>query len=290
MKIDIAIYTAQEGYAWQPGTVISSNDLKEYKTCIGKFPSPDAPDFPFGGVFLKDDKVVFYRYHVAKKIDFRGRDALYCVLGVVPVSDASKIDPKQLFALPQFAGPVIPFPVNAELITSGTENVPEWLKNLDCMSLDARISGSIDDMKFAVKQEQTKLPEPPKVETPKVEVKVVQPKEEVAPAKAEESVKIAPPKFNPPGYTNYKPRPWYKDRLVIVTSTILAILIAAFVAVILFVVSMIRGCASKPVATDDANKPGIAEVLGSSAVKDKKIELKVDKVSQEDVKSQKKSR
>lgn len=160
MKIDLAIYTAQEGYAWQPGTVIPSTDLKEYKVCIGKFPSPDDPDFPFGGVFLKDDKVVFYRYHMATKIDFRGRDALYCVLGVVSAAEANKIDPRKLFAQPQFSAPMQPFPNVAEIEESAGEAVPEWLKNLDSMSLDVRITGSIEDLKFAVTQQQVKIPEP----------------------------------------------------------------------------------------------------------------------------------
>ena len=114
MKMELAVYTAQEGYSWQPGTAIAVEDLVRFKKCMGKFPSPDSMDFPFGGIFLLDDRVVFYRYHVAKKIDFRGRDALYCVLGAVSREEAAKIDPSALFSCPEFAGPMNPFPSRGE--------------------------------------------------------------------------------------------------------------------------------------------------------------------------------
>ena len=243
MRIEIAVYTAQEGYSWQPGTKISAQELKDYKTCIGKFPSPDAEGFPFGGVFLKDDKVVFYRYHVAKKIDFRGRDALYCVLGVLPKAEAAQIDPKALFALPEFAGVVKPFPTQAELPPASSETVPEWLKNLDFMSLDVRITGSQDDLKFAVKQEQTKVPEPPKVEKP-VGVPPPQPAEgmkgENAPsvslAVKSETKPVSPAPTNLP-----KPRPWYKKPFVIFTGIGVLLGLAILVAIVLYVIGLIRG-------------------------------------------------
>ena len=81
MKMELAVYTAQEGYSWQPGTAFTADELMQFKKCMGKFPSPDSMDFPFGGIFRLGELVVCYRYRVAKKIDFRGRDALYCILG-----------------------------------------------------------------------------------------------------------------------------------------------------------------------------------------------------------------
>ena len=114
MKMNLAVYTAQEGYSWQPGTALTAEDLGKFKKAIGRFPSADAADFPFGGVLKVDGRVVFYRYHVAKKIDFCGRDALYCVLGAIPLADAAKIDPATLFALPEFAGPMKPFPLRSK--------------------------------------------------------------------------------------------------------------------------------------------------------------------------------
>lgn len=160
MKIDLAVYTAQEGYSWQPGTRIPVQDLNDFKYSIGRFPSLDGGDVPFGGVFLKDDKVVFYRYHVARKIDFRGRDALYCVLGVIPKDEAAAVDVKALFSLPEFSGVVKPFPTQAEVAPASSGRVPEWLRNLDAMSLDVRISGSLDDMKCTVRQEPKSPPAP----------------------------------------------------------------------------------------------------------------------------------
>ena len=152
MKMELAVYTAQDGYSWQPGTALTAEELAQFKKCIGKFPSPDAADFPFGGVFLLDNRVVFYRYHVAKKIDFCGRDALYCVLGAVPRAEAAKIDPVTLFALPEFAGPMQPFPTTIEVPTADAASVPEWLGNLDRMTLDVRISGPADKPVYAVVQ------------------------------------------------------------------------------------------------------------------------------------------
>lgn len=158
MKIELAVYTAQEGYSWQPGTVVTNERLREYKVRIGKFPSPDDHEFPIGGIFLIDDELVCYRYHVAKKIDFRGRDALYCVLGVVPKSEAESIDPVALLALPQFAAPMIPFPTSAELPPASPEKVPEWLKNLEGVTLDVRITGAAEKPTFAVSR--VELPKP----------------------------------------------------------------------------------------------------------------------------------
>ncbi len=170
MKIDLAVYTAQEGYAWQPGTALTTDDLVRFKKTIGKFPSPDSMDFPFGGIFLLEDRVVFYRYHVAKKIDFRGRDALYCVLGAVSREEAAQIDPAALFACPEFAGPMTPFPVSLDVPEADSAAVPEWLKNLDEMTLDVRITGTSDNPSYAVVQNPVKVPEPPPPDKPDVVV------------------------------------------------------------------------------------------------------------------------
>ena len=264
MKIEIAVYTAQEGYSWQPGTKITAQELKDYKACIGKFPSPDAEGFPFGGVFLKDDKVVFYRYHVAKKIDFRGRDALYCVLGALPKAEAAQVDPNALFSLPEFAGVVKPFPTQAEVQPASSEAVPEWLKNLDAMSLDVRITGSQDDLKFAVTQEQTKVPEPPKVEKP---VDIPSP-QSAGSAKAESAPSSAPavqPETKPvsPAPTNLpKPRPWYKKPFVIITGIGVLLGLSILVAIVLYVMSLIRGCTG-PKQPDMAPPPPAAVVVAS---------------------------
>ena len=161
MKMDLAVYTAQEGYSWQPGTALTAEDLGKFKKAIGRFPSADAADFPFGGVLKVDGRVVFYRYHVAKKIDFCGRDALYCVLGAVPFADAAKIDPATLFALPEFAGPMKPFPVALEVPEADSASVPEWLKNLDTMTLDVRITGPADNPSYAVEQNTIELQQTP---------------------------------------------------------------------------------------------------------------------------------
>ena len=161
MKMDLAVYTAQEGYSWQPGTALTAEDLGKFKKAIGRFPLADAADFPFGGVLKVDGRVVFYRYHVAKKIDFCGRDALYCVLGAVPFADAAKIDPATLFALPEFAGPMKPFPVALEVPEADPASVPDWLKNLDTMTLDVRITGPADNPSYAVEQNTIELQQTP---------------------------------------------------------------------------------------------------------------------------------
>jgi len=160
MRYNLAVYTAQEGYSWQPGTAFTAEELVAFKKCIGKFPSPDSAEFPFGGIFLLEDRVVFYRYHVAKKIDFRGRDALYCVLGAVSREEAAKTDPAALFACPEFAGPMKPFPVSVDVPEADPVAVPEWLKNLDEMTLDVRITGTSDNPSYAVVQNPVKVPEP----------------------------------------------------------------------------------------------------------------------------------
>ena len=159
--MNLAVYTAQEGYSWQPGTALTAEDLGKFKKAIGRFPSADAADFPFGGVLKVAGRVVFYRYHVAKKIDFCGRDALYCVLGAVPFADAAKIDPATLFALPEFAGPMKPFPVALEVPEADSASVPDWLKNLDARTLDVRITGPAENPSYAVEQNTIELQQTP---------------------------------------------------------------------------------------------------------------------------------
>ena len=163
MKVELAVYTAQEGYSWQPGTAFTADELMQFKKGMGKFPSPDAMDFPFGGIFRLGELVVFYRYHVAKKIDFRGRDALYCILGAVTRADAAKIDPAVLFALPEFAQPMKPFPTSAAV--PETPSAPAWwLEKLNGEILNVRISGPADKPKYnflTTPPGEEKKPSPP---------------------------------------------------------------------------------------------------------------------------------
>ena len=111
MKINLAVYTAIEGYSWQPGTAIAHENLIKYKSCIGRFPDPSSDILPFGGAFTCCGKVVFYRFHLAPKIDSKGRDALYLVLGECEKGAAEKLDFKYLFATTELSAPRQPFPV-----------------------------------------------------------------------------------------------------------------------------------------------------------------------------------
>ena len=234
MKIDIAVYTAQEGYSWQPGSAITQAELREYKAAIGKFPSPDAQDMPFGGVFLKDGKVVFYRYHLAKKIDFRGRDALYCVLGAVPVAAAAKIDPDALFALPEFAGVVQPFPTEAELAEAEDGKVPEWLRGLEGKTLDVRIAESGGNRDYAVACESVKPPAPPPAEPAPVP--------DAAPGTAPASAPAATPaparsralsgKLPPSVTAMPKMVPWYRNFRMLAFAALLTFALSAIAIVL----------------------------------------------------------
>ena len=103
MKINLAIYTAKEGYSWQSGKNISQKSLIEYKQIIGRFPDPTVDILPFGGAFLCKNKAVFYRFHIAKQADSKGRDALYVVLGEVDKELACKINFQTLFMQSEFA-------------------------------------------------------------------------------------------------------------------------------------------------------------------------------------------
>lgn len=116
MKLNLAVYTAVEGYSWQTGTKISNNDLIEYKRIIGCFPDPTVDIIPFGGAFLCRNKAVFYRFHIAKQADSKGRDALYLVLGVCDKEMAKMIDFKVLFALPELSAVNTVFPTELNYI------------------------------------------------------------------------------------------------------------------------------------------------------------------------------
>lgn len=119
MKINLAVYTATEGYSWQTGTRILNSDLIEYKKIIGRFPDPTVDTLPFGGAFVYHNKVVFYRFHIAKQADSKGRDALYLILGECPKNIAMKIDFNSLFAKTEMASPSNPFPFELDYIGAG---------------------------------------------------------------------------------------------------------------------------------------------------------------------------
>ena len=111
MKIDLAVWTAVNGYDWQPGSVYSPKELAGYKDEIG----PLVPDsLPVGGLFLKDGRVVFYRVQIAERMDSRGRGAIYCVLGTVPEGRAKEIDFFAVFNSVEMAQPQKPFPTAIE--------------------------------------------------------------------------------------------------------------------------------------------------------------------------------
>jgi hypothetical protein len=125
MRLNLAVYTAQEGYSWQNGTKITNSDLIEYKRMIGRFPDPTVDIIPFGGAFLCNDKAVFYRFHIAKQADSKGRDALYLILGVCDKKYAKDIDVKTLFEQNEFACVNSKFPTELNYIggTSAIENI-----------------------------------------------------------------------------------------------------------------------------------------------------------------------
>ena len=239
MKVNLAVYTAQEGYSWQPGTAFTAEELARFKKAIGRFPSPDSMDFPFGGIFLIEDRVVFYRYHVAKKIDFRGRDALYCVLGAVSREEAAKIDPAALFSCPEFAGPMMPFPVSAEVPDADPSAVPEWLKNLDKMTLDVRIAGAADKPSYAVVQNPVEVPKPDETQP------TVNPGDSQLAGDSGRGARPARPPI---------PR-W------IVFGVASAALIAVLLAVVLVLLSL-KGCRK----SQESNEPSVPETSKSNTV------------------------
>ena len=275
MKMELAVYTAQEGYSWQPGTALTADDLLQFKKAMGKFPSPDSMDFPFGGVFLLDNRVVFYRYHVAKKIDFRGRDALYCVLGAVSREEAAKIDPAALFARPEFAGPMKPFPVSLDVPEAEADAVPKWLKNLNTMTLDVRITGTADSPSYAVVQNPVEVPEPPPekpiVEGPNPVVPPGGPKPHApAPDPVLPQKTVGPVKGSHPvdvlGGGARPARPQTPRWMVwgVASSALIAVLLAA--VLLLFWLRKHQDTSSQTGGTK-SSKPVVTETSGSNAVK-----------------------
>lgn len=111
MKIDLAVWTAVNGYDWQPGSVYSQKELVGYKDAIGPL---EQYSLPLGGLFLKDGKAVFYRVQIAERMDSRGRGAIYLVLGTVPVERAAEVDFSEIFNSPEMAKPQKPFPTVIE--------------------------------------------------------------------------------------------------------------------------------------------------------------------------------
>lgn len=301
MTINLAVYTAQEGYSWQPGSAIPVADLRSYKASIGKFPSADDPNLPFGGVFLKDGQVVFYRYHVGRKIDFCGRDALYCVLGAVPLADAAKVNPRTLFALPQFAGPMRPFPTSAEVPEAVGDEVPEWLRDLDGMSLDVRISGTVEDMKCEVARQvippaapspepgtaPVSVPEPFQTEPSRPEPSPCRPEPAKVPRrvdasasrKGESSVTTRDVPFLLSSRNRRKGRaPWRRFLPVVLAGMVVALALAA----LFFVVSLITGCPADGGRKLPAKTP--ADEVGETPTPSKRGPSEVGEAPVEDVK------
>ena len=89
MTIELAVWTAVNGYDWQSGSSYSPEELAGYKREIGALVPGK---LPWGGLFLQNGRVVFYRVQIAERMDSRGRDAIYCVLGTIPGEMAGDID------------------------------------------------------------------------------------------------------------------------------------------------------------------------------------------------------
>ena len=131
MKIDLAVWTAVNGYDWQPGSVYSPRELAGYKDEIG----PLVPDsLPVGGLFLKDGRVVFYRVQIAERMDSRGRGAIYCVLGTVPEDRAKEIDFSFVFNSAEMTQPQKPFPTAIEF----QEEARDYKSSLGRSAFDER--------------------------------------------------------------------------------------------------------------------------------------------------------
>ena len=111
MKIDLAVWTAVNGYEWQPGSVYPQRELAGYKDAIGPL---EPYSLPLGGLFLKDGKAVFYRVQIAERMDSRGRGAVYLVLGAIPAGRAAEVDFAEIFNSPEMSKPRKPFPTAIE--------------------------------------------------------------------------------------------------------------------------------------------------------------------------------
>ena len=125
MKINLAVYTAVNGYDWQTGTpAYSTADLVRYKGGIGKLPNPPMDVVPYGGVFNDNDTIVFYRMHMAIKSDANRRDSLYIVLGTLKKNEIGKIDFKCPFNMPEFAKPQKTAPIQVIYTGPNAEGEP----------------------------------------------------------------------------------------------------------------------------------------------------------------------
>ena len=135
MKINLAIYTATEGFDWQPGSAYPRGELNKYKEMIGRFPDILMEKVPYGGIFVCDGKLVFYRLHIAQRGDSRGRDALYCVLGTIPLEAGKKVNLSRVFETPEFRAPMRPFPNSVEIEESLPARPPStWEEMQDALN------------------------------------------------------------------------------------------------------------------------------------------------------------
>lgn len=186
MKINLAVHTATEGHRWHEGACIPIKDLNEYGRIIkqmsgtgGGLPDPILDVIPFGGVFVLRNKVVFYRFHIAKKIDSKGRDALYLILGECRKPDALKIDFNALFAQNEMAAPIQPFPTEMEYAGAGATScridfkdsfkkvysgradlsiLGYILANCPNEDIQVKISGTLSSPCIAVRYKATQIP------------------------------------------------------------------------------------------------------------------------------------
>ena len=143
MKIPLAVYTAVDGFDWQPGTVFSRAELNRYMAMIGKFPDIIFEKIPYGGAFVCDGRFAFYRFHVAERGDSRGRDALYCVLGSVTLAEAKRLDMSTVFNTPEFSAPMRPFPTTVEVSEREPPPAPKSRAELDDRIAGLRMASDV---------------------------------------------------------------------------------------------------------------------------------------------------
>ena len=191
MKINLAIYTATEGFDWQPGSAYPRGELNKYKEMIGRFPDILMEKVPYGGIFVCDGKLVFYRLHIAQRGDSRGRDALYCVLGTIPLEAGKKVNLSRVFETPEFRAPMRPFPNSVEIEESLPARPPStWEEMQDALNSPSssaqvgvlatffshgkffcRLDGSVDNPTPRLTYENCDLKPAPKVDVrPPIEV------------------------------------------------------------------------------------------------------------------------
>lgn len=191
MKINLAIYTATEGFDWQPGSAYPRGELNKYKEMIGRFPDILMEKVPYGGIFVCDGKLVFYRLHIAQRGDSRGRDALYCVLGTIPLEAGKKVNLSRVFETPEFRAPMRPFPNSVEIEESLPARPPStWEEMQDALNSPSssaqvgvlatffshgrffcRLDGSVDNPTPQLTYENCDLKPAPKVDVrPPIEV------------------------------------------------------------------------------------------------------------------------